>query len=268
VVERSRHASRGALGQHSLRSELLAAELVLQAGVTRDDVVWEIGAGSGRLTHALAHRARRVIAVELDPRAVERLRRVFRGVDDVTIVRGDALAVPLPGERFRVFGNVPFGATTGLMRRLLDDQSSPIEAVDVVVQLDVARKRARQVPGNLLSALWAPWWLASVGRRLAPSDFVPPPSVSAALLSYRRRDPALLPASERAAYSSMLRTVFGNGGGPIGRTLRAFVPRRSLADAARDADVDLGARASEVEIDRWSGLFLALRRTTGGGLRR
>jgi 23S rRNA (adenine-N6)-dimethyltransferase len=268
VAERSPRANRAGLGRHALRSELLAAALVLDAGIARDDVVWEIGAGSGRLTHALAHRAERVVAVELDPRAVGRLRRVFRGVDRVEVVHGDALEVPLPLDRFRAFGNVPFGATTALLRRLLDDPSSPIEAVDVVVQLEVARKRARKRPASLLSASWAPWWLPSVGRRLEPSDFVPSPAVSAALLSFRRRDPALLPASERGAYASLLRAVFANGGGPIGRTLRAQVPPRLLDNAARVAGVDLGRCASDVEIDRWSELFLAIRRTTGDGFRR
>jgi 23S rRNA (adenine-N6)-dimethyltransferase len=209
-----------------------------------------------------------VIAVELDPRAVGRLRRVFRGVDRVTVVHGDALEVPMPRTSFRAFGNVPFGATTALLRRLLDDPTSAIVAVDVVVQLDVARKRARGRPGSLLSASWAPWWVASVGRRLEPSDFVPAPSVSAALLSFRRRLPERVPVADRDAYASVLRSVFANGGGPVGRTLRARVPPRSLAAAAREAGVDLDLRASEVELDRWSELFLAIRRTTGDGSRR
>jgi 23S rRNA (adenine-N6)-dimethyltransferase len=263
VAERSRPSSRAAgLGQHSLRNELIAADLVVAAGISRDDVVWEIGAGSGRLTHALAHRARQVFAVELDPRSAHRLRRAFAGVDNVEIVTGDALLVPLPERPFRAFGNVPFGATTAILRRLLDDPSPWLRAIDVVVQLGVAHKRASGKRATLLSTSWAPWWSASVGRRLEPSDFLPPPSVSAAVLFYRRRHPELLPPSERPAYLAMLRSAFGDGGSPIGRSLRAAAPSRTLAEAGRRAGVDLGSRPGNVGAAGWIALFTELRRTT------
>ncbi len=53
-------------GQHVL-GRRAAAELVRLAGVGQDDLVFEIGAGTGVLTRELAAAARRVIAVELDP---------------------------------------------------------------------------------------------------------------------------------------------------------------------------------------------------------
>ena len=60
---------RAELGQHFLAGGRLAAELVEQAGVGPDDLVVEIGAGTGVLTEALARRAGRVVAVERDPQA-------------------------------------------------------------------------------------------------------------------------------------------------------------------------------------------------------
>ena len=60
---------RAELGQHFLAGNRLAAGLVEQAEVGPDDLVVEIGAGTGVLTEALARRAGRVVAVERDPRA-------------------------------------------------------------------------------------------------------------------------------------------------------------------------------------------------------
>ena len=52
--------------RHFLRPRI-AAELVRAAGLTGDELVLDLGAGSGRLTAELARSARRVVAVELDP---------------------------------------------------------------------------------------------------------------------------------------------------------------------------------------------------------
>ena len=75
----SGRARRAELGQHFLAGGWLAAELVEQAGIGADDLVLEIGAGTGVLTEALARRAGRVVAVEYDPRLAERARRRLAG---------------------------------------------------------------------------------------------------------------------------------------------------------------------------------------------
>src|SRR6185295_9279701 len=107
-----------ARSQHFLRTASLAAELVRDAGVGADDVVVDLGAGSGRLTAALAPVARRVVAVELDPAWVCRLAGRWPNVD---VVQGDALELELPREPFPVVANIPFDRTTDILRRLLDD---------------------------------------------------------------------------------------------------------------------------------------------------
>ena len=105
-----------------------------------DELIVELGAGDGRLTAELARRARRVVAIEVDPRLAGKLRRRFE------VVEGDALAVRLPSEPFRVVGNIPFHRTTAILRHLLDDLGLPLERADLIVQLEVARKRTSVVP--------------------------------------------------------------------------------------------------------------------------
>ena len=140
-----RHAVRPS-GQHFLRSRVIAAELVEQAGIGDGDLVLEIGAGTGRLTEALASRGGRVLAVELDPELVARLSRTYSRNPRITVVEADAMAVRLPERPFRAFGNLPFGVTTQLLRRLLDDPTSPLARADVTSStrsLASARPRGR-----------------------------------------------------------------------------------------------------------------------------
>lgn len=247
-------ATRGGLGQHFVRSDPLAAELVRSVRVSKDDLVLEIGAGTGRLTHALALRARRVIAVEVDERLAERLRRVFAGVDSVQVISAGVLEVPLPPEPFRAFGNLPFSATTEILRWLLDDPLRPLARADLIVQAEVARKRSRRRPSSLLSLSWMPWWRLSIERHLPPSSFVPQPRVHAAMLRVDRREPPLL----HPPYVDLLRLAFARGAPPLRSTLGSSIELGRLKRAARRAGVDLRARPSHLDVETWCALFSEL----------
>ena len=100
-------------------------------------------------------------------------------------------------------GSIPFGATTAILRHLLDDTRSGLVRADLVVQWEVARKRAAMPPTTLLSTTWAPWWSFDVGRRIPASAFRPVPMVDAAVLRVTRRTPPLLPEHMAGAYASL-----------------------------------------------------------------
>jgi 23S rRNA (adenine-N6)-dimethyltransferase len=201
-----RDERRRSLGQNFLRPEL-ADQLVACAAFAPGDLVVEIGAGRGAFTLSLARRDVHVVALEKDPRWADALRReVARsGLNDrVQVVCCDARRYRMPRRPFRAFGSLPFGATTSILRHLLDDPSSALMQADFVVQLAVARKRSATPPTTLLSTTWAPWWSFEMGRRIPAGAFRPVPSVDAALLRVSRRVPPLLPAHMATAYASFV----------------------------------------------------------------
>jgi len=183
------------LGQHFLRSERLAADLVTAAGVGPGDLVVEVGAGSGVLTAALAERARQVWAIEVDGRLAASLAGRFAGAPHVVVIPGDALEIPLPAGPYRVVANPPFAMTTALLRRLFDDPAAGPWRADLVVQWQVARARAQGT--DALGARWAPWWEFRRGRRIPARLFRRPPSVEAAVLVAERRGARATPARGR-----------------------------------------------------------------------
>lgn len=167
----------------------------------------EIGAGSGAFTFALARRGVDVVALERDPHWAERLRREVRrrGTPGVRVVCCDTLDYRMPRRPFRVMGSLPFGATTALLRHLLDAPHSGLRRADLILQWEVARKRAATPPTTMLSTTWAPWWSFSLGRRIPSDSFRPVPSVDGAVLRVARREPPLLPAHMADAYATFVR---------------------------------------------------------------
>jgi 23S rRNA (adenine-N6)-dimethyltransferase len=243
-------------GQHLLRSDQLAQELVAQAKIGADDLVVEIGAGAGRLTEALARTGARVVAVELDPSFAMTLRRRFRTRPNISVVEADVMEVALPDGPFRSFGNIPFGLTTAILRRLLDDPHSPLQAADLIVQHEVARKRASVWPSNLASLGWLPWWDFRLTRHLPASAFSPAPSVDAGLLTITRRSEPLLPECRRREYVKLLRAAFRQSGLPVRRSLRSRLPEQALTRIASERGLRPGAKASDLDVFDWVALFL------------
>ena len=186
----------------------------------------EIGAGDGAITFTLAHRAGYVIAHEIDSLLAARLRERFGPLSPVLVVEGDAFSQPLPRIPFRAVSNVPFHETTRLFRALLDDPRGALEGAALIVQWEVARKRARA--DTLLGLGWAPWWEIRLVRQLPAAAFRPRPSVDAGIVVVSRRPEPLLPAAQARPYRAFLRRSFGRGRQPSGveEWLDAFRRRR------------------------------------------
>src|SRR5205814_2127576 len=138
-----RRSSRGAPGQHFLRSSRLAAELVADAAVANGDLVVDVGGGTGILTRELVRAGVAVIVVERDPMLAGRLRRRFR---DAEIVEADAAKYEWPVEPFAVVANLPFARSSAILTRLLRDPRVPLRRAHVIVQWEFAVKHAAVWP--------------------------------------------------------------------------------------------------------------------------
>jgi 23S rRNA (adenine-N6)-dimethyltransferase len=248
VAERRARRASPARSQHFLRDSAVAAELVRLGGVGPGDLVIEVGAGDGAITAELARRAGYVVAIEIDPALARRLRRRFQGPAPVVIVEGDVVRQGLPRLPFRVVSNVPFAATTRVLRMLLDDPRSSLEQAALLVQWEVALKRARERPSTLLGLSWAPWWNVTSARRVPATAFSPPPSVDGGIVVVRRRTPPLLPPAEAFQFRALVRTGFSRG-------MRCLITSRQahrLGLTARTVPTELG-------IEEWLRVYRFLR---------
>jgi 23S rRNA (adenine-N6)-dimethyltransferase len=230
------------LGQNFLVDHRVAARI---AALVPPGPVLELGAGDGALTRQLAVRLGDVTAVELDPGRVAGLRRAFGR--RVRVVQADML-------RFRpvvpnVVSNVPFGITTPVLRHLLGERAWTTAVL--LLQWEVARKRAAVGGTTLLTASWWPWYEFGLAGRVPASAFRPRPGVDGGILVIRRRSVPLVRPAERAAYQRLVREAFrGDRLLPaVRRVLPA--PHRWLATQG----LDKWARPSELTAAMWAALY-------------
>ena len=202
--------------------------------------------------------ARRVRAIEVDPALAARLRARFARTRGVEVLEGDILRVPLPREPFRVVANIPFNLTTAITRRLLDDPALPLTGAYLIVEADVAWKRARVSPSTALGAYWGAWWEFAFVRRLDASAFSPPPRTDAALLRIARRPAPLVPAGEARAYRALVSAAFDSRA-PVRRSLRAKLSPLELKRLAHDLGFAADAPPWQLDQHQWAGVFRFVR---------
>jgi 23S rRNA (adenine-N6)-dimethyltransferase len=236
-------------GQHFL-SPRLAADLVRRFDIREHEVVVEIGAGSGRLTRELASSAGLVLAVEVDQRLAQRLTRASASWPNVYVHAGDARDAAFPTVPHRVVGNVPFSITTALLRRVVDDPDA--QKLDLVLQLEAARKRARPW-GSALSVLWHVQWRFEVRAVIPARAFHPMPGVEAAWLAGARRQHPLVAPAEMPALERLVRRGFERADLPVRRSLD--LPRSALERAGIPRD----ARAVDLNVEQWVSIFQGAR---------
>ncbi|MFI6584870.1 23S ribosomal RNA methyltransferase Erm [Embleya sp. NPDC050493] len=249
------HGGRHELGQNFLVDRAVIALFEDLVARTTGPIV-EIGPGDGAITLPLSRAGRPIIAVELDPQRARRLaRRVPAHVD---VVAADVLRFRFPRERHTVVGNLPFHLTTPLLRRLLG--TDHWQHAVLLVQWEVARRRAGVGGATMLTAAWWPWYEFTLHARVPARAFRPMPSVDGGLLSMTRRDAPLI-EERRDPYQELVRKVFT---GP-GRGLREILPRTgrfagpALRAWFREQRVPAHALPKDLTATQWAALW----RSTG-----
>jgi 16S rRNA (adenine1518-N6/adenine1519-N6)-dimethyltransferase len=271
VIARHGIAARRSLGQNFILDLNLTRRIARVAGPLAGADVIEIGAGPGGLTRALlAEGARRVVAIERDPRCLAALAELAaHHPGRLDVVAGDALALD-PAEWSvpprRIVANLPYNIATALLLRWLD-RIGDYESLVLMFQREVAlRLVARPREGAYGRLSVAVQWLAEpqILFDLPPAAFVPPPKVTSSVVRLQPRAVPLAPA-EKAWLERLTAAAFGQRRKMLRSSLKRLDMRVEPLLAA--AGVAPTARAEELSVAEFCALArAAAARRTGAGV--
>ena len=240
-------------GQNFLTDPRVIDSLVERIMSTTGPII-EIGPGDGALTRPLSRSGRPLTAVEIDSRLAAALRRDLD--PEVTIVNDDFLRFRLPAHPHVVVGNIPFHITTAILRRLLHAPAWT-DAV-LLMQWEVARRRAGVGASTMMTAQWAPWFGFELGERVPRAAFTPRPGVDGGVLHIRRRRRPLVPAKKRKAFQGMVHAVYTGRG----RGIVEIITRQGLLPSRQWAERE-GVRPSALPSDLSVGQMVSLFEASG-----
>ena len=241
-------------GQHFLIDLNLMRLLVDSAGIRNSDVVLEVGCGTGSLTQALAGKAGKVIAVEVDRTLAIIAKKQLEKQKNVEIISTDILenkhtisgtiadAVGssrrnCPG-RFLLVANLPYSAACPVMLNLVTGPTT-VDAMYVTVQKEIAQ-RMTAGPGDKdygsLAILLAATGDIKTIRVLKPTVFWPQPEVDSAMVSFVRDKDKTGRIENMGLFSEVISAFMGH--------------RRKMLKTSSKL-----ARGSLAEIRNWDEIF-------------
>lgn len=260
---------RSDLGQNFL-IDLNILEYVVDNGeLTKDDVVLEIGAGTGGMTALMAERAAAVISVEVDTNMAAMAKNAITGFDNVTLIQSDALKnknhfspevieaiegelAKDPERRLKLVANLPYNIATPVVSNLIAGDL-PWTRMVITIQYELAQRMVSG-PGRGNYGSLSVWLqcqaYVKLLKRLGPQVFWPRPQVNSAIVQLTPAPGRTGPIADKRFLQDFLRRLFAQRR-KVMRGVLAGMYRKQIDKPMVDAILDeLGhastARAEEL----------------------
>ncbi len=250
------------LGQNFLRDENIVNKIA-QAAVQPGENALEIGPGLGVLTQALARRAKKVVAVEIDKGMVQVLSQTLDGLENTQVLWQDFLKADLQeiawehfgSEPFAVVGNLPYYITSKCLLAVLEAQA-PVLRFTAMVQKEVA-ERLMAGPGDAnYGAITAS--VAYYGRvrqmfQVSRSCFLPAPDVDSAVIGIEPRAQFDVP---REDYTRIVRGLFAQRRKTLQNNMKNSLQMKNeqIQLALEEAQIPANSRAENLSPEDFAKL--------------
>jgi 16S rRNA (adenine1518-N6/adenine1519-N6)-dimethyltransferase len=261
--------ARQRLGQHFLKDAGWRERIGRALPHDRDAVWLEIGAGHGEMTRELARTARRVVAIELDASLVQALWRLRYELPNLEVAEGNVLALDLArlagGDRFHVFGSLPYYITSPILHRLFAF-ADRIACIHLVIQLEVAARLVAR-PGRrdygYLSVATQYYTRPEILLRIPPGAFQPRPKVASALVRLRLPgERASLGIRDDNSFLAFVGQCFAHKRKTLVNNLKGSLGESSVRAAMEATGAEPQARAEELSLRQFAALFARVRHGT------
>ncbi|MCF6148505.1 MAG: ribosomal RNA small subunit methyltransferase A [Candidatus Kuenenia sp.] len=188
-------------GQHILIDQNILSYIITIASLQKDDVVLEIGTGTGSLTRFLAQKSGHVFTVEIDNKLFELSSEILKLYKNITIINADILRskhklnpevvamisdwlIKNNNPPFKVVSNLPYNISTPAIINLLES-NLPVRLMVLMLQKEIT-ERLTAAPGSreygILSVITQLFSEVELMKTLPPEVFWPRPEVASAIV--------------------------------------------------------------------------------------
>ncbi len=235
-------------GQHLLVSEGVLKEIARLLKIDSQDVLLEIGGGTGNLTKVLLrHNPAKLIVVELDRDMVRRLKEIED--ERLEVIQDDAKSLQICrlADELKVVGNLPYNAASLILENIiLHRRCIPFGVF--MFQKEVALRLCGKGDLSWLSVFLRTFYEVRYEMSVPARFFKPPPRVQSGVISISRKD---APFEETEDYKRFLTGVFAHRRKKLGKKLPQEVLRR--------AGIETDRRVDGLELEEFITLYRELR---------
>lgn len=273
ILDRHGLRPKKGLGQNFLTSRSLLETILRASEPLPGRAVLEVGPGLGALTLPLSHRARRVVAVEIDGRLVRLLGELLSDRPNIELVEGDVLERephtflgPDAESPWVAVGNLPYYLTSHLLRHLLEAAPRP-EWLVVTVQLEVAQRLVAKIGEMSALAVSVQYYgRPRIVARAPAGAFYPSPRVTSAVVRIDTYQEPPWGARDDAGFFRLVRAGFGQRRKYLQNALLQVGKgdRDRVLEALASAGIEGTRRAQTLSVEEWARLHRAFQKVGDG----
>ena len=255
------------LGQNFLIDEQIIERICDGAEIGPEDDILEIGPGIGVMTQAMAERARKVVAIEIDRALIPVLKETLAECDNVEVIHSDVMNVDLKaliaekfeGRKPKVVANLPYYITTPIIMMLLEE-GIPVSDIIVMIQKEVAERISAKPSTKAYGALSVaaqyysePKIIAKVPRTV----FMPQPNVDSIVIRMTIREEAPVSLENPSLFFKVIKAAFGQRRKTLHNALNAGgfgQSKDQTADFLKACEIDPSRRGETLTIEEFAKL--------------
>lgn len=244
------------MGQNFLADAETLDQIVGAADIGAEDTILEIGPGLGTMTAKLAAKARKVVAVESDPRLAEFIKSA--GLPNTEVINQDILQFDfrsLPAS-YKVVSNIPYYLTSKIIRLLLEASNLPELAV-LLIQKEVAERICAK-PGDMSVLAFSAQYYAKpeIMGIVNREKFWPSPDVDSAILKLSVLPKPAFPAEPHRLFR-LVKAGFGERRKMLRNSLAGGLNASDdlVEEMLKDAGIPGSKRAQELLLEDWNYLY-------------
>ncbi len=254
---------RKSLGQNFLHDPNMLDKIVSIADLTKNDLVLEVGPGTGLLTERIAQAAKELTSIEVDERLQPLLAEIVAQHPNLSIRYQDILTLDVnklyAGQPYIVVANLPYYITSAIIRHLLESDHRPSRMV-LTMQMEVAERMiAKPDDMSILSVSVQFFGRPQIAARLKPSVFWPRPEVDSAVVRIDTYDQPVVDVPDTKTFFRVVRAGFGQKRKQLKNALSSGLSldtekSNALFDVSK---IDSRRRAETLNLEEWASLTRA-----------
>lgn len=240
--------------QNFIKSSELIENLLELTSISAEDLVVEIGPGKGVITSVLLQRARKVIAIEKDPKLANTVRPLLvKG--NLELVVADFLTWELPNKDYKIFSNIPFNLTADIVNKLTFSTNLPLDAYLIMQEAAAHRFVGKPFEKNSqISVLIGVNFDVSILREVDRTNFKPRPKVNIAFTHFEQRTNPLIAKENQQEFRDFVVYGFNQWKPTVLEAFDSVFSRKQQSIISRQLGLR-GLKPSDLEITQWVQLY-------------
>jgi 16S rRNA (adenine1518-N6/adenine1519-N6)-dimethyltransferase len=236
------------LGQHFLISDKVLYKIIEELDLKKFDTVIEIGSGFGLITKRIAKIVNKVIAIEIDSKLCEIMKKVCEESKNISIENIDVLDFDFSMyKNSKVFGNLPYYITSPIFDVIIKNLEN-IQLALVMVQKEVANRIFAHPNTKDYSSFSIFMQVFSDAKKVCDvnkTNFFPKPDVDSTLVKIKKKD---INIQNPTLFLKIVKTLFSQRRKMIRNTLQQIISKEKIEFICSKANINPKFRPEELSI--------------------